>query len=130
MSLRRPEAAAEPASDTQLTRVAGRTQAVVGYGERGAKLYDQLMLSREIGLRGRNRLELDEAAETDHLVQVDPHRIPQEEVPPLVDDASDPQCGLECRPQKAVVVDLGNAIAAWARVTRVGALELDQMRSS
>ena len=39
----------------------------------------------EIGVRLGHRLELDERPEPGHLVEMDPHRLPQQQVPPLLD---------------------------------------------
>ena len=58
-------------------------------------------LAGEVAARLGDGLELEERAESADLVEVDPHRLPQQEVPALDDDDVDPVGGLERVAQRA-----------------------------
>lgn len=55
----------------QLVRVAVRAKQLISDAKSVAQLGDQLVLVREVGIRARDRLQLEEGPETFHLVQVD-----------------------------------------------------------
>src|SRR6185312_15229139 len=63
----------------QLPCVAGGAETVVGNGERLAQLCDEFVLASQVGVRRRDRLELNERAELLNVVEVDTNVLPQKQ---------------------------------------------------
>jgi hypothetical protein len=79
-------------------RVARRDQVRVLYPELVAEPLDLVVLRGEVGSWLRHRLQLQVAAQTLHLVQVDPHAFPDQESSPLCNGDERAECGIEGLP--------------------------------
>ena len=62
---------------------------------------DLLVLGRQVGVRRRDALELDERAESRDRVEVDADALPQQQAALLVDDHERAERGVERRAQRA-----------------------------
>jgi hypothetical protein len=86
------------------------------------------VLAGEVAGRLGDGLELQERAEPADLVEVDPHRLPHEQVTALDHDDVDPDRGRQRRAQRSGVRDLHEPVARHALGRLVGALVGDQGR--
>ena len=87
------------------------------------------MLAAEVRVGLRDALELDEGAEAGYVVDVDAHVLVQQQAAALVDHDERAQGRVERVGQRGGVVDLGQAVAAGARVVAVGADVGDEARA-
>ena len=87
------------------------------------------MLASEVGVGVRHALELDEGSEPGHVVDVDADVLVEQQAPALVDDDECAEGGIERVGQRGRVVDLGEAVAARARLLAVRPDVRDQPRA-
>ena len=80
----------------------------------------------EVGVRGRDALELDEVAEVLDLVEVDADALPQQQVALLLDHGEHAEAGFQRGLERRRVVDRDQPVAGLARLVGVDAVVLDQ----
>ena len=81
---------------------------------------------RQVGIRHRDALELDEVAEVLHAVEVDADRLPEQQMAFLLDHGEDAEARFQRRFQRRCVVDRDQAIARFPRFVGVDPVVLDE----
>jgi len=105
-------------------------KALIGDREHVAQFGDELVLASEIRVWRRHSLQLDEPPKPLDMVKMDTNVAPEEQTPALDDHDLDPDRGGERDAEHRPVLDLDDPVAALALLRLVGALELDQVRST
>ena len=85
------------------------------------------VLGAQVGVRRRDRLELDPVAEPVDVVEVDAHVAPEQQAPPLDDLAGDAERRAQRGDRRLGVGDVGEVIGGQARGGGVGALVADEL---
>jgi hypothetical protein len=86
------------------------------------------VLVGEIGVGRCDGLELDEGSEMLHIVEVDSHALPEEQVAALGYGDGEADGRRESGEQGAGILHLDDVVSALALLRFIGALELDKVR--